>query len=122
VENQHVTKCYPKDECRTKSHLMKTDKFFKYVKMFKYLGTTITNQNFIHKKIKTIIYSGNVCYHLIQNPLRSCLLCKNLKTKMHKTVIVSECDTWFLTLWEEQRLSVLESNVPRRISHLRRKK
>jgi hypothetical protein len=32
---------------------------------FKYLGTTVTNQKFIQKKIKRRLNSGNACYHLV---------------------------------------------------------
>ena len=46
---------------------------------FKYLGTTLTNQNSIEEEIKSRLKSGNVCYHLAQNPLSSSVLSKNVK-------------------------------------------
>jgi len=33
---------------------------------FKYLWTKVTSKNWIHKQIKNILNSWNVCYHLIQ--------------------------------------------------------
>jgi hypothetical protein len=30
---------------------------------FKYLGTTVTNQNFIQEETKRRLNSGNACYH-----------------------------------------------------------
>jgi hypothetical protein len=33
----------------------------------KYLGTTLTNQNFIQEEIKGRFKSGNACYHSVQN-------------------------------------------------------
>jgi hypothetical protein len=33
---------------------------------FKYLGTTLTNQNYIQEE-KRRLKSGNACYHLVQN-------------------------------------------------------
>jgi hypothetical protein len=34
---------------------------------FKYLGTTLTNQNDIHNEIKSRLNSGNASYHSVQN-------------------------------------------------------
>jgi hypothetical protein len=54
-----------------------------------------------------------------QNLLSSRLLSKNLKIKIYKTLILPmglyECETWYLTLREEHRLSVFENRVLRRI-------
>jgi hypothetical protein len=46
--------------------------------------------------------SGNACYHSVQNLLSSRLLSKNIKIRIHRTivlpVILYGCETWFLTL------------------------
>jgi len=52
------------------------------VEEFKYLGTTLTNQNSIAEEIKSRFKSGNACYHSVQNLLSSRLLSKNLKIKI----------------------------------------
>jgi hypothetical protein len=46
---------------------------------FKYLETTITNQNDIHEEIRRRLNSGNACYFSVQNILSSRLIYKNLK-------------------------------------------
>jgi hypothetical protein len=87
---------------------------FKNVAQFRYLGTTITNQNLIQKEIKRRFNSGNACYYSVQNILSLRLLSKNIKIRIYKSVILPVvlygCETWSLTLREEHRLRVFENN------------
>jgi hypothetical protein len=53
---------------------------FENVAQFRYLGTTMTDQNLIQEEIKTSLNSNNVCYHSVQKFLSSRLLSKNVKT------------------------------------------
>jgi hypothetical protein len=57
------------------------------VEEFKYLGTTLTDQNSIHEETKSRLKLGNACCHSVQNLLSSRLLSKNLKFKIYSTTI-----------------------------------
>jgi hypothetical protein len=80
------------------------------VAQFRYLGTTITNQNLIQEEIKRTLNSSDACYHSVQNLSSSRLLPKNIKITIYKIIILPVvlygCETWSLTLREEHRLRV----------------
>jgi hypothetical protein len=93
------------------------------VSQFRYLGTTLTNQNLIKEEIERRLNSGNAYYHLVQNFLLSYLLSK-MKIRIYGTIILPLVlygpETWSLTLREEHRLSVSENRVLRRIFGLKK--
>jgi hypothetical protein len=73
------------------------------------LERTVTNQNLTHEEIKRILNLVNACYNSVWNRSSSCLLSKK-KIKIFNTVILFAllygCETWPLTLREENRLEV----------------
>jgi hypothetical protein len=58
-------------------------------------------------------------YHSVQSLLSSRLLSRNVKVAIYKTIILRVvlcgCETWSLTLREQQRLWVFENRVLRRV-------
>jgi hypothetical protein len=84
------------------------------VATFKYLGTTLTNQNDIYDEIKIKLNSGNACC-LSFSP-KSFVFPSHVKElKVILSVVLYECETWSLTLREEHGLKLFENRVLRRI-------
>jgi hypothetical protein len=109
-----------RDQNAELSHNIKTDiSSFERVEEFKYLETTLTDQNSTQEEIKSRLKSGNTCYHSVQILLSSSLLSKNLKLPIYITLILPVVlywrATWLLTLMEERRLRVCANRVLRRL-------
>jgi hypothetical protein len=64
-------------------------KFCERLKQFRYLVTTVTNQNCIHEEIKSRLKSGNACYHWVQNILS--LICYPKIQRLRYTVLFAGC-------------------------------
>jgi hypothetical protein len=60
-----------------------SNRSFENVSQFKYMETTVTDQNLIQEEIKSRLNSGNACYHSVH-----LLVLKNVKIKIHKTIIL----------------------------------
>ena len=104
-----------RDQNAGRSHRIKIDNCsFEKVEEIKYLGTHLTNQNFIQG---SLLFFGTEF-------LSSSLLTKNLKFKIYRTislpVVLYGCEKWSLTLREERRLRMFENRVLRRIFGPRR--
>ena len=86
---------------------------------FKYLGTTLTNQNSIQEEINSRLKSEIPCCLSVQNLLFTSLLSINIKIKIDRTIILPVvlygCQTCSFTLREEHRLRVFQNRVLRRI-------
>jgi hypothetical protein len=71
---------------------------FERMEEFKYLGTTLTNQNSLQEDIKSRLKSKNSCYHSLQNLLFPSLLCKDYNIQKCNFACLYECETRSLTL------------------------
>jgi hypothetical protein len=83
--NVEKTKCMllPRDQNAGQNQdLNIRNRSFENKSQFKYLGTTVTNQNLIQDDIKRRLNSGNAGYHSVQNVLSSRLLAKNVKVRI----------------------------------------
>jgi len=79
-----------RDQNAGQNHSVRIDNStFDRVEEFKYLGTTLTNQNCIAEEIKSRLRSGGACCRSVQNLLSSRLLSKNWKIKIYRTLILS---------------------------------
>jgi hypothetical protein len=73
---------------RQKRSIKLANRSFEYVTKFKYLGTTLTDQNHMHEEIKSRLNSGKACYHSVQSLLSFRLLSRKLKVKIYKIIIL----------------------------------
>jgi hypothetical protein len=84
-----------------RNNVKTTKKSFEKGEEFRYLGTTLTNQNSIREEIRRRLKLGNACYHSVQNILSSGLLFKKIKIKIYRTahfpVALYGCEIWSLS-------------------------
>jgi sorting nexin-29 len=69
-------------------YLKIANRSYECVLQFRYLGTTVTNQNLIKEEIKRRMNSGNACYSSAQNLLASRLPSKNAKIGIFKSILL----------------------------------
>jgi hypothetical protein len=73
----------------------------------------------MHEEMKSRLNSGNAFYHSVQSLLSSCLISRNVKVKIYKTIILPvvlyRCENWTVTERDDHRLRVFENRIIRRI-------
>jgi hypothetical protein len=81
----------------------------------KYLGMTVTNWNMIYEEITSRLNLGNAYCHSVHNLLVSYLLFKNIKIKIHKTIILLVvlyvCETLSYTVRDKHMLRVFKNRM-----------
>jgi hypothetical protein len=84
------------------------NRLFENMSQFKYLGTTVTNQNLIQEEIKKRLSSGNAWYHSIQNLLSSRSFSYRKKIRIYMTtifpVVLHGCQTCSLKVFGNRAL------------------
>ncbi|KAI5639582.1 reverse transcriptase (RNA-dependent DNA polymerase) domain-containing protein [Phthorimaea operculella] len=105
---------------RTKrNNLIVNGTSYKGVDKFKYLGCTVTDTNQREDEINIRIQNALRCSAALHKVLTSKLISRRTKVRIYKTVIrpilMYGCETWTLTLKEEENLLVAERKILRKI-------
>ncbi|KAJ4442202.1 hypothetical protein ANN_12068 [Periplaneta americana] len=103
------------EEYRATSYELSADGLFLLIGYDQQSGTGIQHP----PDLSSTTSATGACYYSVEKILSSSLLSKSLKVRIYKTVILPVvlygCETWTLTLREEQRLRMFENKVLRKI-------
>jgi hypothetical protein len=82
------------------------------VQEFKYLGTTVTNDDNMDKKLRNRIILANKCYYRLKVTFKSHFITLITKLRLYKTllrlVLMYGSKSWMITRCNEDSLSVFE--------------
>ena len=89
------------------------------VESFKYLGSTVTNDNNINKEISERIGAGNRCAFALNKILKSRNISRRTKIRIYNLIIrptvLYGCENWTLTKERIRKLEVFENGILRKI-------
>jgi hypothetical protein len=81
-----------------------------------------TRSNVGPERVKSRLNSENACHHSVRNLLSPSFPSKNIKIKIHRTIILPVLygfETWLLTLKQKHRLMGFENRMLKRILGLK---
>jgi hypothetical protein len=84
-----IMSCHPNVEQNQNVRI--ANESFENVEKFRYLGTTLTNNNGIHDEIKSRLNSGNACYYSVHSFLSSRIISRYLTIKINKLLFCQLC-------------------------------
>ena len=92
---------------------------FEVVQSFKYLGSVINVANDMDEELKTRTMQSNRCFYALKHLFRSNLLNIATKYRLYKTLVRAvatyACETWTLTVSQENMLRCFERKIQRSI-------
>jgi hypothetical protein len=92
---------------------------FQQVHDFKYLGININNRNCMYNENKLRLKADNGCYFALLHLLKSKLLSRKAEETLYTTylrpAVSYVCCTWAITAGDENKLSIFERKVLRKI-------
>lgn len=92
---------------------------FEIVNSFNYLGAVINNKNDMHIAINERLQAAQKTFYAHLKFFKSRLTSRSLKMRLYKTVVLPvltySCETWALTLADEEKLRVFERKIIRKI-------
>ena len=93
---------------------------FESVQSFKYLGSTVNQNNTTEEEIKERLIAGNKTYYANRKMFQSKSLSRKSKLKLYWTLIrpvaVYACETWVLKENSIQKLMIFKRKILRKIS------
>jgi hypothetical protein len=118
IRKQRIYMIFDKKQTNTSSVKIGNHNF-EIVNNFKYLGTTINNENRILKEIQTRITMGNRCCFKLNSMLKNKLLSLTTKSSIYNSVIRPVVtyggETWNIGKVEENKLVTWERKILRKI-------
>jgi hypothetical protein len=95
------------------------DMSFESIQSFKYLGSTVNQNNTIEDEIKERLIAGNKAFYADQKMFQSKLLSKKFKLNLYWTlirpIVTYTCETWVLKENSIQKLMILGKKTLRKI-------